>query len=68
MLFHLACTLTVAIAVYYNIGKILYTVIYLPLTVFVIGKAIGVAAIAAIISFRCWVQSTTPSYSALSAQ
>lgn len=43
---HLLQGVSAGIAVYYNLGKILYTVIYLPLTVFVFGKIAGVCLLA----------------------
>lgn len=41
MLVALANVITAGIGVYLNISKILFTVVYLPLLVFVVGKALS---------------------------
>jgi hypothetical protein len=44
---------TAGMGVYFNVGKILYTVVYLPLVVIAVGKAVSIIMIMLILLVLC---------------
>lgn len=56
-------SVTTGLALHHNIGKILYTVIYLPMIVFHLGELVSIASIGFLLIIRWRLKNWNPHYS-----